>query len=254
MTLDLIAAAGGFILIVLTAIFWRLPRTAAIGRRGEKRVAKKLSDLDSSVYKAFHDVLLPTAGGSSQIDHVVISAFGIFVIETKNFRGRLTGSLESETWLQHFGQKSYPLRNPVLQNRGHVTALMHALNVSERSLFVPLVVFAGSAEVQVPVVAIDYMEEAVSLVDRILSYAEPRLTDEQVRELCSRLRSARVKGGRASREHVRYARAQRRLAEDRRGRGLCPRCGGTLVLRQGAHGPFYGCSNYPGCRYTQDAG
>ena len=32
--------------------------------------------------------------------------------------------------------------------------------------------------------------------------------------------------------------------------GLCPRCGGKLVLRHGTYGDFYGCSNYPACRYT----
>lgn len=31
----------------------------------------------------------------------------------------------------------------------------------------------------------------------------------------------------------------------------CPRCGGELVLRNGKYGPFYGCSNYPECRYTK---
>ena len=35
--------------------------------------------------------------------------------------------------------------------------------------------------------------------------------------------------------------------------GLCPRCGGELIKRNGRFGPFYGCSNYPRCRYTQDA-
>ena len=253
MTGGTIAAACGFLLIVLLAIFWRLPNAEKAGRQGEKRVAKKLSDLDSSVYKAFHNVLLPTARGSAQIDHVVISAYGIFVIETKNFKGRLTGGLESETWQQHFGAKSYPLRNPVLQNEGHVRALMRALKLTDRTLFVPLVVFAGSADVEVPVVALDYMELAEKLVARILSYTEPRLADEEVSELCSLLRRARVQGKEAEREHVRYARERQRIAAQRRGEGLCPRCGGELRLRQGRYGTFLGCSNYPECRYTDKA-
>ena len=33
-------------------------------------------------------------------------------------------------------------------------------------------------------------------------------------------------------------------------RGYCPRCGGELVLRQGQYGSFYGCSNYPKCKFT----
>ena len=34
---------------------------------------------------------------------------------------------------------------------------------------------------------------------------------------------------------------------------LCPRCQGRLIRRNGRFGPFYGCSNYPRCRYTRDA-
>ncbi len=32
---------------------------------------------------------------------------------------------------------------------------------------------------------------------------------------------------------------------------VCPKCGGTLQLRNGKFGKFYGCSNFPKCRYTK---
>ena len=31
--------------------------------------------------------------------------------------------------------------------------------------------------------------------------------------------------------------------------GICPRCGGKLVERNGQYGTFYGCSNYPRCKF-----
>lgn len=31
----------------------------------------------------------------------------------------------------------------------------------------------------------------------------------------------------------------------------CPKCGGLLLVKQGNYGPFFGCCNYPDCRYTQ---
>lgn len=34
---------------------------------------------------------------------------------------------------------------------------------------------------------------------------------------------------------------------------ICPRCGAELRKRQGRFGAFWGCSNYPGCRYTRNA-
>ena len=33
---------------------------------------------------------------------------------------------------------------------------------------------------------------------------------------------------------------------------LCPRCKSPLVLRSGRYGRFYGCSNFPACRYTRN--
>lgn len=32
--------------------------------------------------------------------------------------------------------------------------------------------------------------------------------------------------------------------------GSCPNCGGKLIQRQGKHGEFWGCSNFPHCRFT----
>lgn len=40
--------------------------------------------------------------------------------------------------------------------------------------------------------------------------------------------------------------------EESKAAGKCPRCGGELVKRNGRYGPFYGCSNYPQCRYTRN--
>ncbi len=34
------------------------------------------------------------------------------------------------------------------------------------------------------------------------------------------------------------------------GQNICPKCGGTLIERNGKFGSFYGCSNYPKCTYT----
>ena len=33
--------------------------------------------------------------------------------------------------------------------------------------------------------------------------------------------------------------------------GICPKCGGKLIMREGKYGSFIGCSNFPKCRYTQ---
>lgn len=32
----------------------------------------------------------------------------------------------------------------------------------------------------------------------------------------------------------------------------CPDCDGNLIIRNGKYGEFYGCSNFPRCKYTRD--
>ena len=55
-------------------------------------------------------------------------------------------------------------------------------------------------------------------------------------EEIGRLMEARKKSGNAGREEE----------------ITCPSCGGELVLRKGKFGMFYGCSSYPGCRFTRN--
>jgi len=43
--------------------------------------------LDKEKYHLFKNVTLPTEDGTTQIDHVIVSRYGIFVIETKNMKG-----------------------------------------------------------------------------------------------------------------------------------------------------------------------
>ncbi len=33
---------------------------------------------------------------------------------------------------------------------------------------------------------------------------------------------------------------------------VCPKCGSKLVVREGKRGLFYGCSNFPQCKYTEN--
>jgi len=62
--------------------------------------------LDKRVYYRIDNAIIPSQNGTTQIDHVVLSVFGIFVIETKNLKGWIFGSPESDKWTQNiFGRK-----------------------------------------------------------------------------------------------------------------------------------------------------
>lgn len=72
------------------------------GKRGEISVAGILKALPKKEYRVINDIVLPTPYGSSQIDHVVVSPYGLFVIETKNYMGWIYGSEFGEYWTKMY--------------------------------------------------------------------------------------------------------------------------------------------------------
>jgi hypothetical protein len=115
---------------------------------GEMMVVRAgLRKLDPTRYRHFHDLYLrhPDGHGTTQIDHVVVSPFGIFVIETKNYRGWIFGSEKQREWTQQIYRKRSRFQNPLHQNRLHVRALMRFLGVPE-DRFHSVVFFIGDAD------------------------------------------------------------------------------------------------------------
>lgn len=101
--------------------------------------------LDRGRYRLFRNVTLPTRDGSTQIDHIVVSPHGIFVIETKNYGGWIFGKPHDKMWTQKFPRRSSAFQNPLRQNYKHVRTLADLLALGDEVLF-SLVVFVGSAE------------------------------------------------------------------------------------------------------------
>jgi hypothetical protein len=73
--------------VVILIVTWRLYRIKIKGVIGEKITAVILKFLNKSEYKVVNNLVLMLGDQTTQIDHVVISEFGIFVIETKNYKG-----------------------------------------------------------------------------------------------------------------------------------------------------------------------
>ena len=73
---------------ILGRLAWSLFRAPVKGMLGETAVKAVTGlALPSTVYRRYHDVTLPTVNGTTQIDHVLVSVFGVFVVETKNMGG-----------------------------------------------------------------------------------------------------------------------------------------------------------------------
>jgi hypothetical protein len=139
------------ILFIVWAVFKLLGTPAVKGWLGEWMVNCSLKRLDPSLYRHFHDLYLPhpTEAGTTQIDHVLVSPFGIFVIETKNYRGWIFGSEKQREWTQQIYRRKSRFQNPLHQNKLHVRALMAFLALPEDH-FKPVVFFIGNSEFKTP--------------------------------------------------------------------------------------------------------
>jgi len=79
--------------------------------------------LDPLAYKRFHNVIFPTPRGTTQVDHVLLSVYGIFVVETKSHNGWIFGSEKSSHWTQSLYGEKFRFQNPLHQNYSHTKAV-----------------------------------------------------------------------------------------------------------------------------------
>ena len=250
-----------FICLIVFVIIWRvwISKPENIGKVGEKRVARKLNWL-SSEYTTINDVLFPTKYGTTQIDHIVVSPYGIFIIETKNYKGWIFGHQDSEEWKQSLlGRKTlwgwsseqHKFRNPIRQNLAHFRAVKAILKDIGDFTIIPIVVFSDRAELNITTpnhIVVNWS----NLRSVIKSYKTPCISCENIERIINRLSSANitVEGSRSLHTcRIQTIQQNNKLAIANR---RCPKCGGNLVNRKGKYGNFLGCSNYPNCRFTHN--
>ena len=219
------------------------------GAYGESIVKSRLQRLGDKNYKILNNVLIQNNNYSSQIDHIVVSNYGIFVVETKNFKGWVFGHDKSENWTHTVFKKKYQFRNPVKQVWGHVNSLKKILKNIPIIPYYPIVVFVGSGELKeitsnIPVI------RGNMLIRYILDNSiEQVLSNEEVGEIVNIICSSNVINNRLlKKEHIAKAKANK---SHRNAPTICPSCGGRLTIKKGKFGSFYGCSNYPKCKFTQ---
>src|SRR6185312_4271363 len=116
---------------------------------GEAAVRRALTEhFPSSDYHLLNNVTLPTSDGTTQIDHILVSRYGIFVIESKHYAGWIFADAKSPQWTQVLYQTRYKFQNPLHQNRKHVAAVAHLLEFLDTSQLHSLVVFTGDAKIK----------------------------------------------------------------------------------------------------------
>ncbi|WP_417911812.1 NERD domain-containing protein [Candidatus Electronema sp. TJ] len=198
----------------------------------------------------FSNLLLPTKDGSTQLDHVLISPQGVFVIETKNMQGMISGSAQDRDWTQEIDGRRRSFQNPLRQNYKHTKTLHELLGIPEQQIF-SVAVFVGSCSFRAPMP--DNVVDLEGLTAFINTRNKRLFSAAQTEIIAKAVQAVRLKDSfRNRRRHVQHVRAiatARPLS--------CPLCGGAMVLRKAKKGKtaglsFWGCAAFPDCAGTRN--
>lgn len=219
------------------------------GAAGENIVSSMLNFLPKDKYIVLNDVMLHTSHGTSQIDHVILSVYGIFVIETKNYKGWIYGGDNSENWIKNVYGNKYEFRNPLKQNYAHVKALQEILDIKTQKNFISVIAFSNKAKLKVH--SSKHVVNFQDLNYTIRSYKNEVMTFEECTVLAQKLNSSTEYTKEQKKEHVKEVKQTSKDRQKKIQHNICPICGGQLVQKSGKYGKFYGCENYPKCRFTK---
>ena len=119
----------------------------AFQNKGERFVAQSLQEhFSSPEFHLFNHVTLNTPEGTTQVDHILVSRFGVFVIETKDYSGWIFAGEHDATWTQVLFRHKFRFQNPIRQNFRHLCAVRSLLDFLPPEAVHSAVVFVGSAE------------------------------------------------------------------------------------------------------------
>ena len=189
------------LLVVFTLVMVWLGSARQKGKRGEKRVFNILSKSLPDGFIVFNDIYLPLSDGTTtQIDHIVVSQYGVFVVETKNYSGWIFANARDDEWTQVIYHRKSRFQNPLRQNYRHVCPLAECLGIS-KDYFHSVVAFTENCTFKTPMP--DGVVYTVALADYIKSFDRVLFDPAQVPEVADAIRKwAAEVGANPAKSHV----------------------------------------------------
>lgn len=210
--------------------------------------------LDDGIYHRLNNVTLPKHHGmTTQIDHIIVSQYGIFVIETKNYQGWIFGNEKQEKWTQVVrGGKKFQFYNPIRQNYGHIKTLSDLLQL-DLAYFHSIIWFASNSELKTKDELPDFVLNR-GLISYIKTKNKIILSQEQVLMIVKNIKENKFDNGLGT--YFMHRANVRRHIEQKKNSPTCPKCQSMMVKRVAKNGDdknkaFWGCTRYPKCRGTR---
>ena len=209
-----------------------------------------------------HDILIKKDENmTSQIDLLIIARTGIYVVEVKRYdNAKIYGNGKRSTWYYYLGGKKYDIYSPLNQNKNHISYLKSFLaDFGDIPYFSVLTIICNDFKVDDINVNPDNPDTFIcsSLPAmlkglKILSKDKPEVLDDETRQkIFDYIQTNQQIGKDARIVHKEKVKELKKEIDDIKEQNLCPYCKTPLVLRKGKYGDFYGCSNYPKCKFTK---
>lgn len=252
---------------LFTYIFEKLSNSPeASGRRGENKIYTELCTFSKYHEKLIKNIYIPTKDDeTTEIDLLYLTTKGIFVIESKNYSGYIFGHEKNKTWVSTLyagktplGQKKVEKNyfyNPIWQNKTHIKYLKEYLDLHKIPIF-SLIVFSDHCEFkEVTVISpnthVCHRSGIRQCIKNILEITHSCMTEADIKKIYSSLLPLTTKDEAFKKKHIDNIEKKYSCTK------ICPWCGGQLVLRTARNGKyagnqFYGCSNYPKCKYIMN--
>lgn len=229
--------------------------SGSLGEWLAKIYAKTMPDL-----LVLHDVLIDGADGyTSQIDLVLIGYRGIYVVEMKMYDdAKIYGDIKKQKWNYYKHGKKYEIYSPLKQNKKHVEYLKTFLkDFGDVPCFSVITMVCDDFKISGDKGEDTIICNSLPAMERaIYKLAENKpdvFDDAKKQEIFEYIKNNQYTGKDARFEHKQQVIAYKDSLDQLEKQKTCPFCKGELVLREGKNGKFYGCKNFPKCRYTMKA-
>lgn len=156
------------------------------GIEGENRVSASLNQLPNE-YEVFDNIPICSGNRQSEIDSLVISKYGIWIVEVKNHRGVIYGEANSQTWVQYKDPRSYQMKNALQQANRQMSILKEMLKEKGLDTYIRVAVALPSAD-RVEVDSNQIYTDLDALKQDIQSYSKVCLSQNKIKQIKDLLR------------------------------------------------------------------
>ena len=244
------------------------------GKLGEYYTYSYLKKLEGNKLFLFNAYVPKVNDETSEIDVILLHDSGIYVFESKNYSGWIFGNEDDKTWTQVLppgkgkgrSQKEHFL-NPIIQNKGHIKWLYNFLKDSSLPIY-SYIIFSDRCTLKKVTLTSGnhHVINRYNILSEVRKNAKlqgQKLSKSQLQELYNSLYPLTQVDEALKLQHIetiheKYIKEETPQLKtvNNTSEHICPRCGGALVSRTASKGEhkgetFWGCSNFPKCRYIE---